>query len=108
MSTMPHDPSAIRDLDLAASISAPKVEDTGAEPDFTGFKVEATDGPLGKVGSATVDTSGGTIVVETGPWLFGKKLSVAHRLVDRIDWAAEVVYLSCSKAELEHADDSTA
>ena len=42
--------------------------------DLTGFSVEATDGGIGKIDEATYDTSRSYIVVDTGPWIFGKKV----------------------------------
>jgi hypothetical protein len=39
----------------------------------TGYGVEALDGSIGKVDSATRDAVGtGHVVVDTGPWIFGK------------------------------------
>ena len=42
--------------------------------DITGYKVEALDGSIGKVNRATYQTNGSYIVVDTGPWIFGKKV----------------------------------
>ena len=42
--------------------------------DITGYKVEALDGSIGKVDRATYQTKGSYIVVDTGPWIFGKKV----------------------------------
>ena len=42
--------------------------------DITGYKVEALDGSIGKVDRATYQTNGSYIVVDTGPWIFGKKV----------------------------------
>ena len=39
-----------------------------------GYAVEARDGGIGKVDEATYDVGGGCIVVDTGPWIFGKKV----------------------------------
>ena len=41
-------------------------------PDITGFGVEAIDGSIGKVDEATYDLGRSYIVVDTGPWIFGK------------------------------------
>jgi hypothetical protein len=44
--------------------------------DLTGFKVEARDGSIGKVDEATHEAGGSFIVVDTGPWIFGKKVMI--------------------------------
>jgi hypothetical protein len=42
--------------------------------DLVGFDVEATDGNIGKIDEATYDVGGSYVVVDTGPWIFGKKV----------------------------------
>ena len=42
--------------------------------DIVGFGVEALDGSIGKVDEATYDAGSAYIVVDTGPWIFGKKV----------------------------------
>ncbi|MBD0291736.1 MAG: PRC-barrel domain containing protein, partial [Thermoleophilia bacterium] len=44
------------------------------ETDVVGFSVEATDGGIGKVDEATYDVGQSYLVVDTGPWIFGKKV----------------------------------
>ncbi len=39
--------------------------------DLSGFKVEATDGDIGKVDEATNEVGSSFIIVDTGPWIFG-------------------------------------
>ena len=40
-----------------------------------GYEVEALDGSIGKIDKATRDSAGmGYVVVDTGPWIFGKKV----------------------------------
>ena len=40
--------------------------------DLVGFGLEATDGHIGKVDEATDDLGSSYVVVDTGPWIFGK------------------------------------
>ena len=42
--------------------------------DLTGYGVEAIDGGIGKVDEATYEASSSYIVVDTGPWILGKKV----------------------------------
>ena len=45
-----------------------------ASVDISGFKIEALDGSIGKVDDATFEAAARLIVVDTGPWIFGKKV----------------------------------
>src|SRR5215203_4587601 len=46
---------------------------SSATIDLTGFEVEAVDGSIGHVDSATQDIGVAAVVVDTGPWIFGRK-----------------------------------
>ncbi len=50
-----------------------------------GFKVEATDGDIGKVDEATYEVGSSYIVVDTGPWIFGRKVVLPAGMIERID-----------------------
>jgi hypothetical protein len=41
---------------------------------LVGYSVEAADGGIGKVDEATNEVGSSYIVVDTGPWIFGKKV----------------------------------
>jgi hypothetical protein len=73
--------------------------------DLTGFSVEARDGGIGKVDEATYRTSQSYIVVDTGPWIFGKKVLLPAGVIDRIDSLAETVYVKRSKDEIKDAPE---
>ena len=53
--------------------------------DLTGFKVEANDGSIGKVDESTADAGKSHIVVDTGPWIFGRKVILPAQTIERID-----------------------
>jgi hypothetical protein len=77
--------------------------------DLTGFSVEATDGGIGKVDEATYETSGSYIVVDTGPWIFGKKVLLPAGVVQRVDLDSETLFVNRTKDEIKGApefDDS--
>ena len=59
------------------------VTDTHAE--LSGFSVEALDGSIGKVDESTYDVGRSHIVVDTGPWIFGKKVLLPAGIVRGID-----------------------
>ena len=72
---------------------------------LVGFNVEATDGGIGKVDDATDDVSGSSIVVDTGPWIFGKKVMLPAGVIDTVDFDAETVYVSRTKDEIKNAPE---
>jgi hypothetical protein len=73
--------------------------------DIAGFEVEATDGSIGKVDEATSDVGASYIVVDTGPWIFGKKVMLPAGVVQRVDRAQECVYLNRTKEEIKNAPE---
>ncbi len=73
--------------------------------DLTGYEVEATDGGIGKVDEATNEVGGSYIVVDTGPWIFGKKVLIPAGVVDRVDTEDEKVYVNRSKDEIKNAPE---
>jgi hypothetical protein len=73
--------------------------------DLTGFSVEATDGGIGKIDEATYETSSSYLVVDTGPWIFGKKVLLPASLIQRIDLDSETVFVDRSKDEIKSAPE---
>ena len=74
--------------------------------DLAGFKVEARDGSIGKVDEATVETGGSSfIVVDTGPWILGKKVMLPAGVVRDIDLDTETVFVDLSKDEIKSAPE---
>ena len=73
--------------------------------DLTGFKVEATDGSIGKVDEATKEAGGSFIVVDTGPWIFGKKVMLPAGLIHDIEPDTETIFVSRMKDEIKNAPE---
>jgi hypothetical protein len=72
---------------------------------LTGFSVEAIDGSIGKIDEATNEVGGSYIVVDTGPWIFGKKVLLPAGVIDRIDTEDEKVYVSRTKDQIKDAPE---
>jgi hypothetical protein len=70
-----------------------------------GYDVEATDGRIGKVDEATADVQGGYIVVDTGPWIFGKRVLLPAGVVERVDDDERKVYVSLTKEQIKNAPE---
>ncbi|HSI97668.1 MAG TPA: hypothetical protein VK926_04845 [Gaiellaceae bacterium] len=77
--------------------------------DLTGFDVEALDGSIGKVDEATYETGRSYLVIDTGPWIFGKKVMLPAGVVRSVDEADERVFVNRTKDEIKSSpefDDS--
>jgi hypothetical protein len=73
--------------------------------DVTGFDVEAADGSIGKVDEATQDVGESYLVVDTGIWIFGKKVLLPAGLVERVDRDEEKVWVDRTKNEIENSPE---
>jgi hypothetical protein len=73
--------------------------------DLTGFKVEAMDGSIGKIDEASNEVGASYLVIDTGPWIFGKKVLLPAGTVDRIDTAEETVFVDRTKDEIKDAPE---
>ena len=74
-----------------------------------GYDVEAEDGSIGKVDDATYDTDSSYLVVDTGPWIFGKKVMLPGGVIRSVDHDDERIFVNRTKDEIKNApefDDS--
>ena len=89
-----------RDTTIGSDLSARNV---------VGYDVEALDGSIGKVDEATFDAASGYIVVDTGPWIFGKKVMLPAGVIRSADHTDEKVFVNRTKDQIKDApefDDS--
>ena len=77
----------------------------GMETDVTGFSVEALDGGIGKVDEATYEAGGSFIVVDTGPWIFGKKVVLPAGVIRDVDLDSETVFVNRTKEQIKNAPE---
>jgi hypothetical protein len=77
----------------------------GTGVDLVGFGVEAEDGGIGKIDEATSDVGSSYIVVDTGPWIFGKKVMLPAGVIDSVDADDEKVYVNRTKDEIKNAPE---
>ena len=73
--------------------------------DLTGFKVEARDGGIGKVDEATQETGRSSVVVDTGPWIFGKKVMLPAGVIRDIELDTETVFVDLTKDQIKDAPE---
>ena len=83
------------------TFSEPSLDATG----LVGFSVEATDGGIGKIDDATGDVGRSHLIVDTGPWIFGKKVLLPAGVIDRVDVENERVHVHRTKDEIENAPE---
>jgi hypothetical protein len=72
---------------------------------IVGYSVEALDGGIGKIDEATEEVGTASIVVDTGPWIFGHKVILPAGVVDRIDRDEECVYVNRTKEQIKNAPE---
>ena len=70
-----------------------------------GYHVEALDGGIGKVDDATDDSAVSYLIVDTGPWIFGKKVMLPAGVIDRVDHDDEKIFVHRTKDEIKNAPE---
>ena len=75
------------------------------EVGLEGFSVEARDGSIGKIDEASYEVGSSYIVVDTGPWIFGKKVMLPASIIERVDYDNETVYVSVTKERIKNAPE---
>ena len=73
--------------------------------DVVGYDVEAIDGGIGKIDEATYDAGASYVVVDTGPWIFGKKVLLPAGVIDRIEPEEEKVFVNRTKDEIKDSPE---
>jgi hypothetical protein len=73
--------------------------------DLNGFDVEATDGSVGHVDEARYDVGSSYLVVDTGPWIFGKKVLLPAGALTRVDLDNEKVYVRLTTDQIKTAPE---
>jgi hypothetical protein len=73
--------------------------------DITGFSVEALDGSIGKVDKANNDVGRSYVIVDTGPWIFGKKVMLPAGVIQRVDADDEKIWVNRTKEQIKDAPE---
>ena len=80
-------------------------EDLWLTTDLNGFKVEALDGEIGSIDEKSNEVGSSYIVVDTGPWIFGKKVLLPAGVIDRVDLNDRRLFVSRTKDEIQNAPE---
>ena len=78
---------------------------TAQSRDIVGYEVHATDGHIGKVDEASDDVGRSQIVVDTGPWIFGRKVLLPAGTIDRVDDTEGRVYVDLTKDQIKNSPE---
>lgn len=73
-----------------------------------GFEVRAPDGTIGTVDKATYDIGASYLVVDTGPWIFGKRVLLPAGVIQRVDRDAGIVHVGRTRDEIRSAPEFAA
>jgi hypothetical protein len=80
-------------------------DSTLTQRNLAGLSVEALDGSIGKVDDATNDVGQSFIVVDTGPWIFGKKVMLPAGVISRVDLDTETLFVNRTKDQIKNAPE---
>lgn len=72
-----------------------------ADVDLTGYGVEATDGSIGKVDEHSDEAGSAYLVVDTGPWIFGREVLLPAGTVTGIDVEEQKVHVALTKEQVK-------
>lgn len=73
--------------------------------ELTGFDVEARDGSIGKIDGSTQEIGSAAVVVDTGPWIFGRKVVIPAGAIERVDTDDKKVYVSMTKDQIKNSPE---
>ncbi|MER8232957.1 PRC-barrel domain-containing protein [Streptomyces sp. NPDC101490] len=76
-----------------------------AGTDLSGYKVEALDGGIGKVDKHSDEVDDAYLVVDTGPWIFGREVLLPASTVVRIDPDDRRIFVDRTKAQIKDAPE---
>ncbi|WP_067485795.1 PRC-barrel domain-containing protein [Actinomadura hibisca] len=73
--------------------------------DIVGYKVEATDGSIGKVDKHSEEVGDSYIVVDTGVWIFGKEVLLPAGTIKNVDHDDNKVYVALTKDQIKDSPE---
>jgi hypothetical protein len=80
-------------------------ESVRTDRNLSGYEVEARDGSIGSIDEATQDIDEYWVIVDTGPWIFGKRVLLPAGLVERVDHDEQQVFINRTRDEIKNAPE---
>jgi hypothetical protein len=107
MQPFPFAPWAWRDPSWLNEPEREDEPDLAQRPDtgLIGYHVEATDGSIGKIDEDNAKVPHDSLMVDTGPWIFGRKVVLPVGTVQRVDHAERKVYVDRTKEQIKNAPE---
>ncbi|GGU47904.1 PRC-barrel domain containing protein [Streptomyces lavendofoliae] len=72
---------------------------------LVGYGVEATDGGIGKVDEHSDEVGAAYLVVDTGPWILGKRVLLPAGTVTEIDLESYTIRVDRTREEIRNAPE---
>jgi hypothetical protein len=79
--------------------------DVRSDADLDGYEVEARDGSIGTVDEATNEVDRSYLIIDTGPWIFGRRALLPAGVIERIDHNNRRVYVNRTRDEVRRAPE---
>lgn len=73
--------------------------------DLTGFKVEATDGAIGKVSAYRDEAGSSYLIVDSGIWILGRHVMLPAGTVTSVDAVARKIFVSRTKDDVRSSPE---
>src|SRR3954465_381022 len=70
--------------------------------DLSGYGIAATDGEIGQVDEATYESGASYLVVDTGPWIFSRKVMLPAGVVTGIDHENKRVVVDRTQEQIKN------
>jgi hypothetical protein len=75
------------------------------DANLDGYEVEARDGSIGTVDEATNEVGRSYLIIDTGPWIFGRRALLPAGVIERIDHNNRRVYVNRTRDEVRRAPE---
>ncbi|MFD8734191.1 PRC-barrel domain-containing protein [Streptomyces sp. NPDC059618] len=76
-----------------------------AGSDLVGYKVEATDGAIGKVDKHAEDLGSSYLIVDLGVWIFGRHVLLPAGTVRRIDHEERRIHVALTRQQIRESPE---
>jgi 3'-phosphoadenosine 5'-phosphosulfate sulfotransferase len=75
------------------------------EGSLEGFEVAAEDGGIGRVEDVSREAGASSLVVDTGVWIFGRRVLLPAGVVTEVDREHRRVHVACTKEQVRNAPE---
>ena len=80
-------------------------DETWLTQDMTGYTIDALDGQIGKVDKSMRQVNNSYVVVDTGGWIFGRKVMLPAGVISGVDHNNRRVFVERTKEQIKNAPE---